>query len=262
MLEVNPVGAAAPLPDTDATRLLERLREVREDEARALRLHRPALSRLPSPEDFVQFARAEQQAQASVAARHEGRDALAFTPLADAPAPQREALLRALQDLQSQVTTARRRPSAWVPRAVDALLMGQWARWQDLMDRTQDLLPGLQKDAEWMDANVIAGHGGRAPEQIECRRPPEEGSRKACYLVNGPAGVVRKHLDDGLRPALKLLGDWSFTSGTASATYQTQTGRTMNLSVVYGGNDGYTLVDEPVPPGQGTLHVYAAPATP
>ncbi|WP_418514651.1 hypothetical protein [Deinococcus sp. RM] len=101
-----------------------------------------------------------------------------------------------------------------------------------------------------------------AVARIECRRPAEAGSLKACYVVNGPAGTVRKPLDDGLQPDLKLLGDWSFTSGTASATYQTQTGQKMNLSVVYGANDGYTLLDEDVPAGQGTLHVYAAPATP
>lgn len=100
-----------------------------------------------------------------------------------------------------------------------------------------------------------------AVSRIECRRPTEAGSLKACYVVKGPAGTVRKPLDDGLAE-LKLLGDWSFTSGTASATYQTQTGRKMNLSVVYGANDGFTLLDEDVPAGQGTLHVYAAPATP
>ncbi|GGS15597.1 AAA domain-containing protein [Deinococcus knuensis] len=167
VLEFNPSGAAAPLPDGDAGRLLERLRDVREEEAISLRLRRPDLGRLPSPEDFVQFARAEQQAQEAAAARSEGRDAPAFTPLTEAGATRREALLRALQDLQSQAVTARRRPSTWLPRAVDALLKGQWARWQDLATRTQDLLPVLQKEAEWMEANVIAGHGGRAPEQLE-----------------------------------------------------------------------------------------------
>ncbi len=167
VLEFNPSGAAAPLPDGEAGRLLERLRDVREEEARSLRLRRPDLGRLPSPEDFVQFARAEQQAQEAAETRSEGRDAPAFTPLTEAGAARREALLRALQDLQSQFVTARRRPFTWLPRAVDALLKGQWARWQDLATRTQDLLPVLQKEAEWMEANVIAGHGGRAPEQLE-----------------------------------------------------------------------------------------------
>lgn len=167
VLEFNPVGEAAPLSDEEAARLLDRLRDVREEEAQSLRLSRPALDRLPTPEDFVHFARAEQQALTFADSRRDGRDTSAFTPLAEASAPRREALLRALQDLQSQVVTARRRPSAWLPRAVDALLKGQWARWQDLADRTQALLPGLQKDAEWMDANVIAGHGGRALEQLE-----------------------------------------------------------------------------------------------
>ncbi|NTY02435.1 AAA domain-containing protein [Deinococcus sp. JMULE3] len=167
VLEVNPTGPAAPLSDEEAARLLDRLRDVREEEARSLRLSRPSLDRLPTTEDFVHFARAEVQALTFAESRRDGRESQAFTPLAEASAPRREALLRALQDLQTQVITARRRPSAWLPRAVDALLKGQWARWQDLTTRTQDLLPGLQKDAEWMDANVIAGHGGRALEQLE-----------------------------------------------------------------------------------------------
>ncbi|AWT37372.1 hypothetical protein DM785_16800 (plasmid) [Deinococcus actinosclerus] len=164
VLEFNPAGEAAPLSDVEAARLLECLRDVREEEAWSLRLSRPALDRLPTPEDFVLFARNEQQALTVADSRRDGRESQAFTPLAEASAPRREALLRALQDLQSQVVTARRRPSAWLPGAVDALLKGQWARWQDLAARTQDLLPGLQAEVEWMDANAQILHLDRWTE--------------------------------------------------------------------------------------------------
>ncbi|MCD0175534.1 AAA family ATPase [Deinococcus sp. 14RED07] len=214
VLEFNPSGAEAPLPDGDAGRLLERLRDVREEEARGLRLRRPEPGRLPSPEDFVQFARAEQQAQEAAAARSEGRDTHAFTPLTEAGAAQREALLRALQDLQSQAVTARRRPSTWLPRAVDALLKGQWARWQDLATRTQELLPELQKEADWMDANVIAGHGGRAPEQLEADareviRHLQAGG-KWTGLFGKPAAVRERMY---FRDALTVGGRAADTSG-------------------------------------------------
>ena len=96
--------------------------------------------------------------------------------------------------------------------------------------------------------------------QIPCREDALEGLQ-ACFAVNGPVGSVRTPLDEAFGEDLHRLGEWQFVGGGGAATYQTRAGTKLNLSLVYGADDGYTMIMEDLPKGaQGVLHVFVETA--
>lgn len=125
--------------------------------------------------------------------------------------------------------------------------------------------PGRPMGKEWTSDTLMAYATAQVTSttpatQIPCREAALDGLQ-ACFAVNGPVGSVRTPLDEAFGKELHLLGDWQFVGGGGAATYQTRAGEKLNLGLVYGANDGYTMIMEDLPKGtQGVLHVFVESA--
>jgi len=92
--------------------------------------------------------------------------------------------------------------------------------------------------------------------EIPCRSTALNGLQ-ACFAVNGPVGSIRTPADQAFGEALHQLADWAFFGGGGAATYVTRGGEALELGLVYGADDGYTIIMEKLPKGaQGVLHVF------
>ncbi|GGS43547.1 hypothetical protein [Deinococcus knuensis] len=95
--------------------------------------------------------------------------------------------------------------------------------------------------------------------EIPCRSTAHNGLQ-ACFAVNGPVGSVRTPLDEAFGEELHQLDDWRFVGDGGAVAYETRGGDALELGLVYGANDGYTVIIEKLPKGaQGVLHVFVEP---
>ncbi|WP_291428548.1 hypothetical protein [Deinococcus sp.] len=110
---------------------------------------------------------------------------------------------------------------------------------------------------EELMAYAVAAVKEHAPvKEIPCARPPAD-SLKTCFSVDGPSGSVTTVLSEVLSKDLKPLGDWRFTGGSAAATFRTGGSRPLDLDLLYGADDGVTVILEDLPEGaQGVLSVF------
>ncbi|EYB67853.1 hypothetical protein DEIPH_ctg032orf0104 [Deinococcus phoenicis] len=170
----------APLTDAEALRLLALLRDFGEGEIGELRQQWPDTAALVSPEEFVRFTLAERESQARAEEHQAARAHPHYAILRDATPEARQTLLATVQALDAAAETGRRHPSIWLGRAVTALLQGQTSLWEEIQSRTTELLPELQRRADWLEQTGVTGLEGLDPQ-----------------TVRNDAGAVLAHLEGG-----------------------------------------------------------------
>nr|RIX96384.1 hypothetical protein D3W47_20380 [Deinococcus sp. RM] len=99
-----------------------------------------------------------------------------------------------------------------------------------------------------------------AVEEVSCRDSAKRGL-ETCFAVNGSVGSFRTAVDDVFAERLHRLGDWEFHGENGAVTYETRTGQTLQVGLVYSPNDEFRSFPEKLPEGaNGVLYVIVEPA--
>lgn len=150
-------GQSLSLTNKEATRLLKLWRDISDEEQKELGLRRPKLDILASVEQFVHFVKAEEETFEIAATREQYQSHPAYEVLMAAGHTERKVLLESVTKLIAAIETERRRAIPWIEEALDSLLQGQMSRWQEVSGHSQELLPPLLEEADWLERNEPSG---------------------------------------------------------------------------------------------------------
>jgi hypothetical protein len=153
-------SAEAPLSASHFVELLNLYRKITPERARGLSLPALPLSGLPGVRTFRTTTERERDARERCDKHGERLGSPSVAAIRRAPKDVRNRAREALLKLQDAITKANRL-QAWAPRAIEGILAGQPAPWQQLYDSTSRELQGLRALAERVGTYVVSIPPGR-----------------------------------------------------------------------------------------------------
>lgn len=179
----------APITSEQALQLLTYLRFLKEDEQtqqelEQLELQWPAPDELVNPQSFAEICRLAQESEKNLQALQTALQHPHFTTLKDMSAERRQQVADNIERVATLLTDIEQHPSKWLHKASEAVLRGEKSLWDEVKERTSQLLPKLKERADWLDQIKISG-----TDNIDSQ------------ILKADAVAVQQHLSEG--------GKWS-----------------------------------------------------